>query len=177
MMKQIRIIALLMFAGFVAACASTEPATPPPIETPPPSAPAPEAKSTSPIRTSEDIEREEMANARKRLLTETRVYFAFDSSSVDEQSRPVVEAHAANMTQNPNLSITLEGHGDERGTREYNLALGERRAQSVQKLMVAYGVSPKQIKVASFGEEKPVDAGHDESAWRQNRRVELVYKK
>jgi peptidoglycan-associated lipoprotein len=79
------------------------------------------------------------------------------------------------LAQNPNVSVILEGHTDERGTREYNLALGERRAKSVQQLMQVQGVLPDQIQVISFGEERPVALDHSESAWRLNRRVELLY--
>ena len=111
-----------------------------------------------------------------QLLTEEVIYFEYDSASITEQSRAVIEAHSQYVTENPDVTLELAGHCDERGTREYNLALGERRSQAVQKLMIAFGVPAKQLKVVSFGEEKPVDGEHNEAAWKKNRRVELVYK-
>ena len=110
------------------------------------------------------------------LLAKKRVHFEFDSSSLDDENRAIVEAHAQHLANNPNLKVHLEGHGDERGTREYNLALGERRAQSVERVMRALGVTGNRISTASYGEEKPLAEGHDESAWRQNRRVEITYR-
>jgi len=109
------------------------------------------------------------------LLSETRVYFEFDSASLTDEGRRIVEAHVAHLSANTRLMVTLEGHADERGTREYNLALGERRAKAVARMMRVLGVNSERLKVNSYGEEKPVDNGHDESAWRQNRRVEIIY--
>jgi peptidoglycan-associated lipoprotein len=79
------------------------------------------------------------------------------------------------LSSNPEVTVILEGHADERGTREYNLALGERRANAVQQLLVLQGVAQSQIQVISFGEERPVALGHDGEAWRLNRRVEILY--
>ncbi|MDH5633233.1 MAG: peptidoglycan-associated lipoprotein Pal [Gammaproteobacteria bacterium] len=109
------------------------------------------------------------------LLSETRVYFEFDSASLTSEGSQVVEAHARHLLANSNVMVTLEGHCDERGTREYNLALGERRAKAVARMMRVLGVADERIKVTSYGEEKPLESGHDESAWRQNRRVEIIY--
>ncbi len=117
-----------------------------------------------------------LAGDAKDLLAKKRVHFAFDSSSLDEENRAIVEAHSAHLVANPQLKVHLEGHGDERGTREYNLALGERRAQSVEKLMRVLGVQPNRITTASYGEEKPLSPEHNETAWAQNRRVEISYK-
>jgi len=103
------------------------------------------------------------------------LYFEFDSSELSAEARDLVNAHATHLAGHPNSSIVLEGHADERGTREYNLALGERRAKTVEQLMLLQGVAKKQIQVISFGEERPVAPGHDESAWRLNRRVEILY--
>ncbi len=108
-------------------------------------------------------------------LSRRVVYFAFDSSAIDAEGRQTTMAHARYLSQNPNQTVVLEGHTDERGSREYNLALGERRANAVRDLMLLNGVSPRQIQVISFGEERPVALGSDESAWRLNRRVEILY--
>lgn len=113
---------------------------------------------------------------RAELLAQRRIYFAFDSSTIDDEARAIIEAHAANLVENRQISLTLEGNCDERGSREYNLALGERRAQAVEKLMKVLGVSGNRIKTVSYGEEKPVCQEHNESCWRQNRRAEIVYK-
>jgi peptidoglycan-associated lipoprotein len=108
-------------------------------------------------------------------LSQRVIYFEYDSSDVQADYRPVVEAHAAHLAANPNTIVTLEGHADERGSREYNLALAERRAQSVQKQMVLLGASAGQVRTVSYGEERPANPGHDESAYGQNRRVEIIY--
>jgi peptidoglycan-associated lipoprotein len=111
------------------------------------------------------------------ILSTRVVYFAYDSSEVSAQDQAVVEAHANYLLQNPGQRILLEGHADERGSREYNIALGERRALSVARMMQLLGVADSQIRSVSYGEERPSDAGHDEAAWTQNRRVELVYRR
>jgi len=108
-------------------------------------------------------------------LAKRVLYFDFDSSEVSAEDRSIIAAHAEYLTKNPNVSVILEGHTDERGSREYNIALGERRAKAVQQLMLLQGVGQKQLQVISFGEERPVALGHDEAAWRLNRRVEILY--
>ena len=109
------------------------------------------------------------------LLAKRRVYFAFDSSAVDSENRAIVEAHAAYLAANKSIKVVLEGHTDERGTREYNLALGERRAQAVERMVKALGVSADRVKNVSYGEEKPLAMDHTEAAWALNRRVEIIY--
>ena len=109
------------------------------------------------------------------LLSTRVVYFDFDSSAVKDEALPVIRAHADYLATNSQVHFTLEGHSDERGTREYNLALGERRADAVRRLLIANGVSPSQVEVVSYGEERPAVLGHDESAWSMNRRAEFVY--
>lgn len=108
-------------------------------------------------------------------LSNRIIYFEYDSSEVLAQYRPTIEAHASYLASNPGVSVTLEGHADERGSREYNLALGERRAESVKRQMTVLGASDSQIRVVSYGEERPAVDGHDEYAWSQNRRVEILY--
>ncbi len=109
------------------------------------------------------------------MLGRRKVYFEFDSSALDDDSRMLVEAHANYLVNNPTVTLVLEGHADERGTREYNLALGERRALAVADLMGAMGVAGNRIQNVSYGEERPESVEHDESAWRLNRRVEILY--
>ena len=103
------------------------------------------------------------------------IYFEYDSSEIRPQYRQTIEAHAAYLKANPNAIMTLEGHADERGSREYNLALGERRALSVKNQMTLLGASAGQIRTISYGEERPAATGSNESAWSQNRRVEIIY--
>ena len=108
-------------------------------------------------------------------LSQRVIYFEYDSSEVAEQDREFVAAHAAILAANPQVKVSIEGHADERGAREYNIGLGEKRAQSVRRMMEFQGVLPDQMTTVSYGEEKPAVEGHDESAWSMNRRVELVY--
>ncbi len=103
------------------------------------------------------------------------IYFDYDSSDILPEYQKAVEAHAAYLASHPERTMALEGHADERGSREYNLALGERRSQSVKRQMVLLGAGANQIRTTSYGEERPVVEGHDDSSWSQNRRVEIVY--
>lgn len=108
-------------------------------------------------------------------LSDRTIYFAFDSSRVEQEYMDTVRRHASYLTQYPDVDVRLEGHTDERGSREYNVGLGARRADSVAQLLQAYGVSDSQIETVSYGEEVPAVEGHNEEAWSKNRRVELVY--
>ena len=103
------------------------------------------------------------------------VYFGFDSSEIAQESQAVISANARALTGNTRIITQLEGHTDERGSREYNIALGERRANAVRQAMIAMGVSPQQIRVVSYGEERPAAAGQSEQSYALNRRVEIVY--
>ncbi len=102
------------------------------------------------------------------------VYFDFDSSEIKPESKSVVAGWAKYLTANPTAKVQLQGNTDERGTREYNIALGERRSQAVSSALQGAGVSQNQLSLTSFGEERPVALGHDEASWSQNRRVEIV---
>lgn len=103
-------------------------------------------------------------------------YFDFDQAIVKRSGHDELSKHAKVLRGNQYLRVRVEGHADERGTREYNLALGERRANAVRAYLVAQGASRSQVEVISYGEEKPATSGHSESAWAQNRRVEIVYR-
>ncbi len=109
------------------------------------------------------------------ILAKRVIYFDFDSTEIKPEFREIIEAHGRYLAEHPEVSVTLEGHADERGTREYNMALGERRAKAVRRFLAAQGASFSQMKVVSYGEERPVAFGHDEESWRLNRRVEIVY--
>jgi peptidoglycan-associated lipoprotein len=108
-------------------------------------------------------------------LAKKVIYFDFDKSEIKPEFADLVTAHARNLTAHPNLRIKLEGNTDQRGTREYNIGLGERRAQAVRRAMMLQGVAESQLTTVSFGAERPAAEGDDEAAWSQNRRVELVY--
>jgi peptidoglycan-associated lipoprotein len=103
------------------------------------------------------------------------IYFDFDQSTIKAEFRTALNGHAAYVSQNPSARIVLEGHADERGTREYNIALGERRGNAVSRYLVVQGVSVDAIEVVSFGEERPVNAGQDNASLSENRRVEIRY--
>lgn len=110
----------------------------------------------------------------KNSNTKFVLHFSYDGSEIDELATQEVIKHANFMRDNPTLNLRLEGHADERGTREYNLALGENRALAVKEILGLYDLSSR-VQVISFGEEKPIAQLHDESAWQQNRRVEFIY--
>lgn len=108
-------------------------------------------------------------------LSKQTIYFELDSSQVKQEFVPVVAAHARYLASHPNQHVILAGHADERGSSEYNIALSEQRAKSVERMMRGQGVTAGQLEVVSYGEEKPAVSGHDESAWQMNRRVEVGY--
>ncbi len=108
-------------------------------------------------------------------LSKRVFYFDFNSSELSAEDRAALSYHARFLNEFPNVTLVLEGHADERGSREYNLALGERRAKAIERILQLEGVVQSQVQVISFGEERPVALGHDDESWRLNRRVELVY--
>lgn len=120
--------------------------------------------------------REQAAQAEQEAMRRiTTFYFDFDTAEIRSEAREVLIAHAKFLEANPRQRVRLEGHADERGTKEYNLALGERRSNAVQRFLIVNGASRGQLETVSYGEEKPAVRGSSESAWAQNRRVELVF--
>ena len=109
------------------------------------------------------------------ILSKRSVYFDFDSNVVKDQFRPLVQAHARYMVEHRDSRVRIEGNCDERGSREYNLALGQRRAEAVKKIMTVLGAPEGRIETISYGEEKPKSQGHDETAWAENRRADIKY--
>ena len=109
------------------------------------------------------------------LLAKRTIYFDFDSSEIRGEGTDIVAAHAKYLAQRGGMKVRLEGHTDERGSREYNIGLGERRAQAVRRALMLQGVTENQITTVSYGEERPAVQGSDEAAYAKNRRVELVY--
>ncbi len=134
------------------------------------SAAAPAAASSTAIAT-------DAMNDASGLLAKRSVYYPFDVDAVAAADKPVLQAHAKYLSEHANTKVQLEGNADERGSTEYNLALGQRRADGVKKLLELGGAKAGQIKSVSYGEEKPKASGHDEASWAQNRRTDLNYSK
>jgi len=109
------------------------------------------------------------------LLSTRTIYFDFDQSTIRSEFIDVLRAHAAYLNSNRSVGVMVEGHADERGSREYNIALGERRANTIKRFLEAEGVSSSQINTISYGEERAVAFGHDEASWAENRRGVLAY--
>jgi peptidoglycan-associated lipoprotein len=118
---------------------------------------------------------DETAGPQAGLLATRIVYFDFDSAVIQGAGVDVVAAHAKYLAAKPQARVRLEGNTDERGSREYNIGLGDRRAQAVRRALLLQGVTEGQLTTVSYGEERPADPGHDEAAWAKNRRVEIVY--
>ena len=177
-MKKLVISALLV--SLLAACASqkpkeiaaeTKPA--PVVEAPVAAAPAAESIAApapvAPVAV-------DPLNDPSSILAKRSVYYPFDVSVVQDADKPVVQAHAKYLSEHANRKVRLEGNCDERGSDEYNLALGQRRADGVKKMLLVGGAKESQIEAVSYGEEKPKATGHEETSWSQNRRTDLNYK-
>jgi peptidoglycan-associated lipoprotein len=166
------IIVMVMAVSLgVAGCASKRPKTALPSDSNAASAGANGSGANSANANAED----EAAGPQGGLLATRVVYFEFDSSEIRGTGVELVAAHARFLAANPATRVRLEGHTDERGSREYNIGLGERRAQAVRRALMLQGALDGQISTVSYGEERPAAAGHDEEAWAKNRRVEIVY--
>jgi peptidoglycan-associated lipoprotein len=111
----------------------------------------------------------------RNILSKRSVYFDFDAYAVKDEYKPLVDAHGKYLQTNRPARMTIQGNCDERGSREYNIALGQRRADAVKRMMLLSGATDSQIESVSFGKEKPKNAGHDEAAWAENRRDDFVY--
>lgn len=132
--------------------------------------------STRGLEGSSAIGQSELTPEQQQLLDNLVVYFEFDRSEIQPQFNDMLAAHGQFLANNPQTRVRLEGHADERGTREYNIGLGERRAQAVRRILMLQGASADQISTVSYGEERPAVEGSDEEAYRLNRRVEIVYR-
>ncbi len=162
----------------LAGCSSTGTQNPAPVEEHPPTATTTTPGATTSGAPSTGVAGTAIAphkDPNNILAQQRNIYFDFDEYAIKDQYRPMIEAHAKYLQANASLKITLQGNTDERGTREYNIALGQRRADAVKQLMVLLGASAAQIETVSFGKEKPRREGHDETAWAENRRVDIVY--
>ncbi len=179
-MKLNRLVFTLFAAAALAGCGSTvkldEPA---PVEVRPTTAPAvaPQAQAGSftgmAASTVARVDADSSAQLTAAVANQRVIYFDFDSDQVKDEYRSLIENHAKRLNAAKKLALNLEGHTDERGGREYNLALGQRRAEAVAKSLTLLGVANAQVEAVSFGKERPAAQGSDEAAWAKNRRVEL----
>lgn len=178
---------------FLAACSSTPvsaPTPPPAAAMPPPTAaPAPAPAAPAPARSAAaqspgtPVPAANVATANlpahldpsNPLLKERSVYFDFDDSALRSEFASLIERHGRYLASKPSLAIKIEGNTDERGSAEYNLALGQRRAEAVLRALKIYGVRDAQMEAISWGEERPRATGHQDAAWTQNRRADLAY--
>jgi peptidoglycan-associated lipoprotein len=161
----------------LAGCASAPPKAETPAATVPQSAPIVAAPAPPPqahAAAAPGIAADPL-NDPNGVLARRSIYYAFDRSDIADQYKPLVQAHAGYLVSHRGMRVRVEGNCDERGSREYNLALGQRRADSIKAGMKVLGVADDQIETVSWGEEKPRAGGHDESAWAQNRRSDIVY--
>ncbi len=174
-----RILTGLFIAGLLGACASTpeeqegakvEERLPPAKPAVKPAAPSTATKPADTGRVTGDPLKDP-AN----ILSKRSIYFDYDSNLIKDEFRPIVSAHAKYLSQNRSRRVRIEGNTDERGSREYNLALGQRRADAVRQMMELLGAPGGQIETLSLGEEKPKAPGHDEAAWAENRRADIRY--
>ena len=168
-----KLVISIVLVNLLAACASEKPKAPEaaaPVPPPVVTAPAPEAApAPAPVVEVDSL------NDPASILAKRSVYYPFDVSAVQDADKPIVVAHAKYLSEHPDRKVRVEGNADERGSNEYNLALGQRRADGVKKMLELGGATASQIETASYGEEKPLCKDHNESCWSQNRRSDIKY--
>lgn len=169
---------VFLVAGLLAGCAGPEPK---PEEKPapaaqPPSQPKPEKPAATKPAERPAVKADPFSDPASPL-SKRSIHYEFDRSDIKDEYKPIVQAHAAYLAKHPGARVRIEGNCDERGSREYNLALGQRRADSVRAMMKLLGTADNQVETVSFGEEKPRCTEQDESCWSQNRRSDIVYLK
>jgi len=168
-------------SALLAACSSTPVSTPAPAPAPAPAAapaPAPTAGTQpAPASTVATVNLPAHLDPNNPISKERSVYFDFDEFTIKPEYSALVERHGKYLAGNTGLAVKVEGNADERGSTEYNLALGQKRAEAVVKALKIYGARDAQMEAVSWGEERPVATGHDEAAWAQNRRADIVYPK
>jgi peptidoglycan-associated lipoprotein len=161
-----KLVISIVLLNLLAACASEKPKE---AAAPAPAAASAAAPAPAPVVAVDPL------NDPNSILAKRSVYFPFDVSAVQEDDKPIVLAHAKYLSEHPDHKVRVEGNCDERGSKEYNLALGQRRAESVKKMLVLGGAKSSQIETISFGEEKPRCTEHNEACWKQNRRSDIKY--
>lgn len=169
-----KLVISIVLLNLLAACATQKPK-----EVAAKPAPAPATAATAPVAAAAPaaVATVDPLNDPKSILAGRSVYYPFDIATVQDADKPLVQAHAKYLGDNPTRTVRLQGNCDERGSTEYNLGLGQRRADGVKKMMELGGAKADQLTSVSYGEEKPKAAGHNEAAWSQNRRTDLNYVK
>lgn len=170
-----KILISVVLANLLAACASEKPKEP--LSALPETKPATKAVTTAEPKTVEPVAAVELDPLKdpKNILFKRSVYYPFDVATVQEADKPLVEAHARYLASHQERKVRLEGNCDERGSNEYNLALGQRRADGVKRMLELGGARASQLESVSYGEEKPIAFGHSEASWWQNRRTDIHY--
>jgi peptidoglycan-associated lipoprotein len=138
-------------------------------------APAPAVEAPAPAPAPEPVVEVDPLNDPASILANRSAFFPFDVSAVQDADKPMLEAHGKYLSEHPDRKVRVEGNCDERGSKEYNLGLGERRADSVKKMLMLSGAKASQIETVSYGEEKPRCTDHNEACWKQNRRSDIKY--
>ncbi len=169
-MPQYKLVIVGLLVFLLAACSNPTVPDPEPTETVGSNDPVTDTYDDAGLGGGEDVAYDPSADELAHVI-----YFDFDSSELRSEDTDVVARHAMQLAQNGGMRVRLEGHADERGSREYNIGLGERRSQTVRRMLLIQGATASQISTVSFGEERPVATGSDEAAWSQNRRVEIKY--
>lgn len=165
-----KLVISVVLVNLLAACASQK--------APEAAAPAPVATTkAAPAAAPAAVVAVDPLNDASSILAKRSVYYPFDVSTVSDADKPMLQAHAKYLSEHADRQVELAGHADERGSNEYNLALGQRRADGVKKMLELGGAKASQLRSVSFGEEKPKATGHDEASWSQNRRTDLNYTK
>lgn len=174
-----KLVISVILVNLLAACASQKPKAPEaaaPVPSPVVTAPAPATQQeAAPAPAPAAVVGVDPLNDPTSILAKRSVYYPFDVSAVQDADKPVVAAHAKYLSAHPDRKVRVEGNADERGSNEYNLALGQRRADGVKQMLVLGGAKASQIETVSYGEEKPKATGHDEASWSQNRRSDIKY--
>ena len=165
-----KLIISIVLVNLLAACASEKPKEVAPAPAPAPKAEAPKAAPAPAPKAEVDP-----LNDPNSILAGRSTYYPFDVAVVQEEDMPLVQAHAKYLSEHPNRKVRLEGNCDERGSNEYNLGLGQRRADGVSKMLALGGAKADQLDSVSYGEEKPRCTDHNEACWKQNRRTDLNY--
>jgi peptidoglycan-associated lipoprotein len=177
-----RIVAVMAFAALAAACSSTPDSQQPPASVEDRAAGKPSTTDVKPVTPTvipgtqiTDPAKDPRLKDPSNVLSKRSVYFDFDSDAIKPEYVPVVEAHAAFLRQYKNAKMLIQGNADDRGSREYNLGLGQRRADALKKRLVLLGAQESQIEPVSLGEEKPVCTDPSEECWAKNRRDDMLY--
>ena len=176
-----KLVISLVLVNLLAACASEKPKEAPAPAAAPAPAPAPVVEAPAPVVEAAPapapapVAEVDPLNDPANILAKRSVYYPFDVSVVQDTDKPIVAAHAKYLSEHSDRKVRVEGNADERGSNEYNLALGQRRADGVKKMLELGGAKANQIETVSFGEEKPKATSHDEASWSQNRRSDIKY--